>query len=207
MISEGQRLQYLEAMGIKAWISLERANASVFKVSALQQGAQSNPGYPTEKTTDSSPTAITDQQFGAQAAVGPACYEIGPGSGQTLLLCARREDTALPVANDIARCLDQAPVWGWLAQNSNAMESAPADSAHTGLSLERAIKEHMFTRVLLFSNESSAHLAGKDLVLGSARIIHAPALADLASTPAHKRTLWLQLTANGWCAPKAERDA
>jgi hypothetical protein len=192
VISEVQRLQYLEAMGIKAWISRERA--SVRASQGLEDGHFEKPRH--EQKSTAAPD-LASQNPGTVAAAGPASFVIGPGSGQTLLLCGRREDAALPVSSDIARCLDEAPVWGWLSQPG----AGPGAEA-TGLSLERAINERLFTRVLMFSSDFAAGEQGNDEVKGSARIIHAPPLAELANQPAHKRRLWQQLTANGWCSSK-----
>jgi len=157
VISEVQRLQYLEAMGIEAWISSEHAVNRV----------------------------ANDRVF----------YELGPGLGQTLLLCSRQEETALPIAGDIARCLIEAPVWGW--QSAGTAGQSHADNS---VSLEHAIQDRLFTRVLLCSVDFNGSEADQEEVIGSARIIHAPPLAQLAVNPAQKRRLWQQLNAHGWCS-------
>ncbi len=187
MISEGQRLQYLEAMGIQAWISRERASDinmpvvdSVVQPQSVNRPAVSKP---------------SNQQAVAHASVLLHSFVIGPGSGSTLLLCNRPEDAALPLANDIARCLVEAPVWGWLRQ-----EIGGPGKKETGLSLERAIDERLFTRVLLFCGDATASQAGKVEVFSSARIIYAPPLAELARDPEQKRSLWMQLLTHGWCS-------
>ena len=168
MISENLRLQYLDALGIDAWISRSRAARLESKSAAALL-----PGL-----------AVTGQVVR---------YTIGPGSGQTLLLCRQREEASSKLASDIARCLDEAPVWGWRSVAVTGAEGGPE-----GQDLETAIRDRLFTRVLVFDD---AALAGNNQseVMGSARIIHAPLLAELASNPQHKRRLWSHLLASGWC--------
>jgi hypothetical protein len=120
-------------------------------------------------------------------------YIIGPGSGQTLLLCNRQEQASQRLASDIARCLDEAPVWGWQAQ-----VKAGTNPEIPGLSLEDAIRDRLFTRVLLFGAAAGTS-PGESEVIGSARIIQAPSLAELGESPQQKRSLWAQLVAHGWC--------
>lgn len=173
MISEARRLQYLDALGIDAWVSRSRGARQLQQVVPATD-ALTEPGV-------HSPSSAT------------ASYIIGPGSGQTLLLCNRPEEAASKLASDIARCLDEIPVWGW---QTPAAVAAGADDP--GLSLESAIRDRLFTRVLLFG-AAAKPTAGNNEVIGCARIIHAPALAELGQSPQHKRSLWLQLVANGWC--------
>jgi len=190
VISEGQRLQYLEAMGIQGWISRDRPSAR-----ALREPDDIDKPQPRNPVTER--TGLGQQQ-GTQKSAGLARFEIGPGIGSTLLLCTRPEDAATPLASDIARCLDEPPVWGWLSQ-----ETGGPDKAETGLSLERAIDERLFTRVLLFCGASTSDQVGKVEVMSSARIIYAPPIVDLASNPEHKRRLWMQLLTHGWCARRS----
>lgn len=194
MISEGQRLQYLEAMGIQVWVSRERAKS--IKMPAMNTPAIHVPDQP-EKGGQPEFSKPATQLRNSRASVRRGSLEIGPGSGSTLLLCSRPEDAALPLASDIARCLDEAPVWGWLLQSNDGQ-----GKAETGFTLERAIDERLFTRVLLFCSDSMASQAGKVEVLGSARIIYAPSLAELARQADHKRRLWTQLLTHGWCSPR-----
>lgn len=186
-MNEGQRLQYLDAMGIQAWISKEQA--AVRAVQAATAGLREPPA---SAVTDSKPQA-------SSRPIQDLCFEIGPGTGRTLLLCGRREEASSQLASDIARCLDEAPVWGWQGQSAPAQGRAAAESNDVGLNLERAIRERLFTRVLVFADGSAAKQEGSE-VLGSARVIYAPPLAVLAKSPEQKRSLWLQLVGNGWLA-------
>jgi len=186
VISEGQRLQYLEAMGIQAWSSRERVRA--------RDEREADSLDPPEflNTATVSPTSGRQRDWTSTL---PASFAIGPGGGSILLLCNRPEDTAAQLASDVARCLNEPPVWGWLSQGQSG-----SGAAETGLSLERAIDERLFTRVLLFCADSTAAEVGKDEVLGSARIIYAPPIAELARNPEAKRRLWMQLLTHGWCS-------
>jgi len=193
VISEGQRLQYLEAMGIQVWVSRERTGA--LNMPAMDASGRPEIGNQPEVAKPPAQQRQQLQPRGSVASVRRGSLEIGPGSGSTLLLCSRPEDAAMPLASDIARCLDEAPVWGWSSQSHGGQ-----GSAETGFTLERAIDERLFTRVLLFCSDSMASQSDKVEVLGSARIIYAPSLAELASQAEHKRRLWMQLLANGWCS-------
>lgn len=121
-------------------------------------------------------------------------YVIGPGSGSLLLLCDSAGDAALPIAADIARCFADAPVWGW---------PAPAGGA-AGMALDQAIRERLFTGVLVFGAlPETPAAAGCSPVWGSARIVHANALADLARSPEARRALWERLRSTDWCVPRS----
>lgn len=163
-------------MGFDVWIS--RAQAVSLNAAALAAAAAEQ---------------VLEEEHNLETGQGVARYLIGPGSGQTLLLCQRRADAASRLASDIARCLDETPVWGWQAQpvNDPGFETDALD-------LESAIRDRLFTRVLVFGG-SAAEAGNPADVLGSARIIHAPALAELARSPEHKRNLWSKLVACGWC--------
>ena len=183
-MDERQRLQYLDAMGIQAWISKQQAAVCAVLAAAVELKESPTPVYIDSEAKTSS-TSIQDLVF-----------EIGPGTGQTLLLCGRREEASSQLASDIARCLDEAPVWGWQSQNK-----VVTDSDDAGLNLERAIMERLFTRILVFTSGSAAKEGGSEM-LGSARVVYAPPLAILARSPEQKRALWLQLVGSGWVARK-----
>ncbi len=180
-MDEAQRLQYLDAMGIQPWISKEQAAMLAVQATATETRQLAVQALPGSDTATGLP--IEDLFF-----------EIGPGAGQTLLLCGKRNEASSLLASDIARCMDEAPVWGWQVQHT-----AQAKSGETGLSLERAIKERLFTRVLVFASGSAAKPHSNE-VLGSARVIYAPPLAVLAKSPEQKRSLWLQLRGNDGAA-------
>lgn len=180
MISEAQRLQYLDALGIDAWVS----RASLARRAPHRA--------PIRAEVETVAEALPGNAGNTRPSM-PARYLIGPGSGQTLLLCKQQEEASSRLASDIARCLDEAPVWGWQVQ-----AGIGADHDGTGLTLESAIQDRLFTRVLLFG-AAAGSTENQAAVIGSARIIHAPALPELGNTPEFKRNLWAQLVANGWC--------
>ncbi len=168
MISEARRLQYLDAMGIDALVSRSRA--------ALMSAQPAD-----------HPVAEPDPVVHSSG-----LYVIGPGTGQTLLLCQQQADTASRLASDIARCLEEPPVWGWRAPSGAGSGLEPP-----GMDLETAIRDRLFTRVLIFG-ASAAESGSRDEVVASARIIRAPDLPELANSAGHKRSLWLQLATHGW---------
>lgn len=185
VMNEAQRLQYLDAMGIQPWISKEQAAARAVQAATA------------ERAGSQEPVAHKGEAPQSNTAIQNLLFEIGPGTGQILLLCGKPKEASSQLASDIARCLDETPVWGWQIQSGSGM--ATANSDETGLSLEQAIKERLFTRVLVFGAGPAAK-EGSSQVLRSARVIYAPPLAVLAKSPEQKRSLWLQLVSNGWTA-------
>jgi|GEM_PF-1308947 len=188
-MNEGQRLQYLDAMGIQPWISKQQAAARVVLAAAAELREPPAPAPESKPPAGSTPIQPIQDLY----------FEIGPGTGQTLLLCGQRAEASSQLASDIARCLGETPVWGWQAQSEPAQSNTNSASGDAGLNLERAIRERLFTRVLVFAAGFAAKAGGSE-VLGSARIIYAPPLAVLANSPEQKRSLWLQLVGNGWSA-------
>jgi hypothetical protein len=188
-MNEVQRQQYLDAMGIQAWISKEKADARAVQAAAPETRVSPLREYSDSKA-QTSDTPVPD-----------LCFEIGPGTGQTLLLCGRRAEASSQLASDIARCLDEVPVWGWQLPGGSTVSNRNSHADEAGLSLERAIKERLFTRVLVFAAGPAKGTGGSE-VLGSARVIYAPPLALLATSPEQKRNLWQQLVGNGWTAKK-----
>jgi DNA polymerase III psi subunit len=185
VISESQRLQYLEAMGIQAWVGRSRVLAEMVSVPEHAAEAQ-------EFETGEAVARPVQQETQPAQSLAESIFEIGPGRGQTLLLCGSRQDASLQIASDIARSLGETPVWGWRL-NSPGTE---------GIKLEGAIRDRLFTRVLLFT-DSAGPLTGNSEVMASARIIYAPSMTALANNPQQKRALWAQLALNGWCTSQA----
>lgn len=172
-----RRNEYLKALGIEVWVARQASVAprdSLDKTSTVQE---SQAPRPIIAPTEASDTALR--------------IVIGPGEGNTLFLCGKSADAATPLAADIARSLDCEPVWSWPQQD----ESAP------GLSLQQAIEERLFTRVLVFGPDLVAspreHLS---MVIGSARLICSEAIPVLSQSGAARRALWLDLCASQWCA-------
>lgn len=118
---------------------------------------------------------------------------IGPGTGSLMLLCANSQEASTPLAADIARCLDCEPVWSW---------PSPAGSGGA-VSLEQAIAERLFTRVLVFGKALHVPASNPALpVVGTARLLQVASLPELAQKAAARRALWDQLSANNWSGPR-----
>lgn len=119
---------------------------------------------------------------------------VGPGTGSTLLLCASAAEAATTIASDIARSLEGEPVWAWLASG----DSTPVSS------LQQAIEEHLFTRVLVFGLEPVARAAGGKMgIVGSAQLIWSDSIPSLLESGEARRRLWQQLCASHWFAGQA----
>lgn len=107
---------------------------------------------------------------------------IGPGRGSTLLVCASPTESAGKLAGDVVRALAAEPVWAW--------PDPAGDTASE--TLEEAIANRLFTRVIVFGEGPGALLYGGDVpaVLGSASINQVPGLEDLAISGSNKRAFW-----------------
>ena len=111
---------------------------------------------------------------------------IGPGSGGTLLVCSQAEESATPLASDICRYLGGQPAWAW----PDLVESAQS------LTLENAIDEFLFTRVLLFGQSLASRLFSGQIekIPGSASVVVVPDLDELVVSAEARRNLWRQLS-------------
>lgn len=118
---------------------------------------------------------------------------VGPGTGNVLLLCASSAEAAMPLAADIARCLDCEPVWAWPAP-AGSLESLP---------LEQAVAERLFTRMIIFGTGLTwPEIDPAARVMGSARLLQADSIPVLARSAAARKSLWAELSASNWCAPR-----
>lgn len=125
-----------------------------------------------------------------------ACpVQIGPGSGQVLLLCAAGDDLAGKLASDISRCLRAEPVWGWPVEDDSA---GP---------LTEAVTERLFTHILVLGRDAEAAAFGGPApeLIGSAAVIRAPALADLGQSMADRRKLWALLCQHRLAGPRSQQ--
>ena len=111
---------------------------------------------------------------------------IGPGSGGTLLLCRDAGESATRVSADICRYLADGPAWAW---------PDPAGSPQFP-SLQEAIAQGLFTRVLIFGRALGSQLFKSQVpeIIGSAPILVAPDLDQLAASAHARRDLWLLLS-------------
>jgi hypothetical protein len=111
---------------------------------------------------------------------------IQQGEGDTLLVCASPGAATSPFAGDVARVLGERVVWAW-----QDPEGRPESAT-----LEEAVGQYLFTRVVLFGTELVRQLFkdGAPMVLGSARILVTAGLEDLAVSGAAKLEFWNQLS-------------
>jgi len=194
-MNPARRLEYLKAIGIEPWVR------------RLASGAAGESGWvaSAEDTAIPQPTAgaveasASRAQKGRRRPVDPGWVSetriiIGPGNGHTLLLCGSADEAATEMAADIARSLEGEPVWGWPV----------ADGSATGLSLEQAIGERLFTRVLIFGS-ALAKPAGDatSQVAGSAHLVWADPIPALMKSGAARQRLWSALSTRLWCMVRA----
>jgi DNA polymerase III psi subunit len=134
---------------------------------------------------------VTGSKSGFEA-VASGLLTLGPGSGHLLLVCGDLNEPASRLAADIARSLVSEPVWAWPAEDSTESGGqAPAD-------IETTVREYLFTSVVVLGDALAESLFSGDVpeTLGSARVVSAPAMAELASSPAARMALWDALRDN-----------
>ena len=114
----------------------------------------------------------------------PASLKLGPGSGPVLLVCRRVDEPATRLAADIARSLKTEPVWAWPAQDGD------------GAQVEVIVNDHLFTTVIVFGEALEAQLFNGAVpeALGSARLLVAPGLDNLMTSPPSRSGLWKLLS-------------
>jgi len=123
---------------------------------------------------------------------------IGAGQGSTLLICESPAATAGKLATDIARALGEEPVWAW-------PDPDVGDGSET---LEEAIADRLFTRVIVFGKANGGLLFHGEVpaVLGSAAVNLVPGLDDLAVRGSGKQALWVQMKSWSETAQSTHRD-
>jgi hypothetical protein len=119
------------------------------------------------------------------AAPEPGCLGIRAGLGSTLLVCRCAADCNTVLAGDLARALGGDPVWSWIDPAADDDLEYFAD----------IVSNRLITRVLLFGREAARGLfeAPPPATLGSAQILEAPGLDELAINPAARKALWRRL--------------
>lgn len=119
------------------------------------------------------------------------------GDGDTLLICERPDLTASRFAADVGRALAGSGIWAW-----------PDPAGCPGsLSLEEAVSQRLFTRVVLFGRGLQRQMFKCDipLVVGSARIHATDGLEELAVRGSAKLAFWNLLSALNASNPAANR--
>lgn len=119
---------------------------------------------------------------------GPNRLLICQGEGDTLLVCSSPDAATSLFARDVARALGDRVVWAWRDPEGRSESTT----------LEDAIGQYLFTRVVLFGPGLARQLFkdGAPIVLGSARILVTAGLADLAVDATAKLEFWNQVSGN-----------
>jgi len=112
-----------------------------------------------------------------------------PGDGKTLLFCRKPEDTAQRFAADVLRALSHDAVWAW----------PDPEGQNANLTLDQAIGQQLFTRVILFGDELVRRVFTGEPpdVMGSARVLVTLPVEELAVRGHAKQTFWHQLSETG----------
>jgi hypothetical protein len=115
----------------------------------------------------------------------PGRLGVGTGRGSTLLICRSAADCTAELASDLARALGGDPLWSWL-------DPAAGDEAEF---LADIVASRLITRVLLFGSAAARSLfqGPPPAMLGSAEIVEAPGLEELAISASARKTLWRRL--------------
>ena len=111
---------------------------------------------------------------------------IGPGSGSTLLLCREAGERSGRIASDISRYLGGDPAWAWPA----------GDSDPSATTLDGAIDQHLFTRLVILGSNLAGSLFENTQpeVMGSARVLVSADLDELAVSGEARHALWTGLS-------------
>ena len=112
----------------------------------------------------------------------PGRLVVGPHAAATLLVCGKPENSATRIAGDVVRALGGDASWAW----------PDTGGGEACVGLAEAIADRLITRVILFGQEPARWLFEGSVpeVLGSARVIAAPGLDELAGQGRARRSLW-----------------
>jgi len=114
---------------------------------------------------------------------------VQPGEGDTLLVCSHPALAAGRFAGDVARALDERVVWAW-----------PDPEGRLDMpTLEDAVGQYLFTRVVIFGASLAGQLFGGDvpIVVGSARVLEIADLQELAASGHAKLAFWNRISGTG----------
>ena len=119
---------------------------------------------------------------------------VGPGQGSTLLVCSGPEHSSSKLGGDISRILGGAPVWAWPDTEGSAERP----------SLEQAVTDSLFTRVIVFGAETARLLLGKNVpeVIVSSTVAVAADFEELATRGTAKQELWSLIRGQGLAGPE-----
>lgn len=125
------------------------------------------------------------------ADIGGPLLVLGDGDGDILCVAGSAREAHLRLATDIGGAMREMPVWSW-------PRSAKEDAA-LSMSVDDAVADRLFTRVLVFGEDLSETLfdgLAPDSV-GTARVHVVPGLDQLANDRAAKRILWALMLEHG----------
>ena len=113
---------------------------------------------------------------------------VGPGRGSTLLVCPEPGHSATKIAADISRAVGEEPVWAW--PDPEGLVDSP--------DLEQAVRDGLFTRVVLFGKTLRKQLMNDDDGIVASSSIHVAEDPDvLAVSGDARRALWQMLRDGG----------
>lgn len=112
---------------------------------------------------------------------------LGPGNSAVLCVCHAADETASVLAADISRALGEAPVWAFPDEGPGTME------------IEQAVDEHLNAFVLVFGEALAGEVLGAEpgSRIQSARVLVAPSLQELETSPASRKALWQLVVSAG----------
>lgn len=186
------REAYLEALGITVWarrgLEASRTPQAEAKPQSSPQPKMVPPATPNpttnrvpvkppEPATEPAATEPGAHHAHASKALG---LSLGPGQGNCLFLCGSEDETASPLASDLARLPGAAPVW------------AKTAIAGKGVPLDTAVEERLFTAVVIFGQAQALLALGGAAPeqCGAARVVVVPELKRLAADPAARKSCW-----------------
>ena len=137
------------------------------------------------------------QAQAGDGAPAEAAIVLGEGDGSILCIADSAGLAGLKLAADISRAMRSPPVWAW------PVDQDDADSEST--TVETAIAERLFTRILVFGEGLAERLfpSGTPEIVGAARVHLVPGLARLGEDRQAKRILWQMMCEQGIAAGNA----
>ena len=189
------RLAYLDALGIPAYVPRETAEPATAPATAPAMEPTMEPGHAAPASaSEPRVSPITAEAEAPNRNTGTARKTdaragvvLGPGAGSCLFLAGPEGDESSPLASDLARILSAAPVWARLAEGGE------------GQRLELAIAERLLTHVIVFGEAAARLVFGAAIPesCGPARVTVVDDFARLATDAGARKSCWLALKAAG----------
>ncbi len=187
-----KRDAYLEALGLTPWV--RRGDADAMQVpGSVTEAAARTPSSGAASAASAAPAAKAEPRperpnpAPTKPQPEPQGVVLGPGQGDCLYVCGSNDDTAGPLASDLARVPGESPVWALVAADGE------------GDRLEAAIAERLFTQVVVFGAAQAQLVFGGDAPdqCGPARVTVVPDLDRLARDARARRQCWALLKGAG----------